>query len=372
MRAALLVFLLAIACGPIDESGAPSVIPPAPDGGTAGPPPPPPLVDGGVPDAGPVTGANDCDGVLPGKTDRGESATVPHSGGQACWYFTSDLAGDVAAEAHSGDGSSPSMNGAWHVWSANGSHLGSFNAGTNVLGQSAGFQSAVKGALVAFTPDGRAARSTPLDKGGCSALAYNAVPGGTLVIDSCPGTLTAWRFDAQGNSLASRTIANAGNAWGLVDAQNRAFIVVADANGRATARWYDAGLAPLSAPFGVPDVDGPVSIRPLVGGGAALQIGGVWAGVSPSGSGSLDAPPAWLAAHSNFDVQLVRGGTAYVCLPKSGAPSRDTLDLVSASGSSCGSLRFPISGLSMGPDGTVIGSSGDNGCTTTWWSALLR
>ena len=34
MRTVLPLLILAVACGPIDESGAPSIIPPAPDGGT--------------------------------------------------------------------------------------------------------------------------------------------------------------------------------------------------------------------------------------------------------------------------------------------------------------------------------------------------
>jgi hypothetical protein len=48
------------------------------------------------------------------------------------------------------------------------------------------------------------------------------------------------------------------------------------------------------------------------------------------------------------------------------------MDLYSASGNKCGSVKFPSGGLTTGADGSVIGSSGDRGCTKTVWPGLLR
>jgi hypothetical protein len=35
-------------------------------------------------------------------------------------------------------------------------------------------------------------------------------------------------------------------------------------------------------------------------------------------------------------------------------------------------VTFPVGGLTTGVDGTVIGASGANACTKTWWPALLK
>jgi len=35
-------------------------------------------------------------------------------------------------------------------------------------------------------------------------------------------------------------------------------------------------------------------------------------------------------------------------------------------------LKFPVRGLGVGKEGTVVGTSGDGGCTHPFWSGLLR
>ena len=113
-------------------------------------------------------------------------------------------------------------------------------------------------------------------------------------------------------------------------------------------------------------------VRPLIGGGAAVQADGRWIATIRSGNGVADGVPDWLGSHANYDLQIIRGGRAYALIPRAGASPHNALDLVSESGEKCGSQSFPADGLSMGPEGTVIGSSGDPACTHPIWSGLLR
>ncbi len=113
-------------------------------------------------------------------------------------------------------------------------------------------------------------------------------------------------------------------------------------------------------------------MRPLIGGGAAVQVDGAWVAVARSAVGSADDPPAWLASHPHHDLQIIRQNTAYALIPKSGASPRNALELFSGAGERCGAVTFPTEGLSMGMEGTVIGSSGEGGCTHDVWSGLLR
>ena len=92
-----------------------------------------------------------------------------------------------------------------------------------------------------------------------------------------------------------------------------------------------------------------------------------------SGKGGWDPPPAWLASRSSTDFVVVRQGRAYALIAKSGSSSpRNRLELYTPEGEHCGAGTFPAEGLSLGPDGTVIGSGGVGGCQVTWWPAVLR
>ena len=412
MRGATIIFfgvLAVAACGPIDQSGSPALgasdAGSAFDGGVIG-------TGGGVADAGVASGggvsdagvatggggaadagvasgggspdagaaASPCDGVLPAALGAGQSATLAHRGGDVCWYFTSDLAGNVAGESHPGS-QGDDFSGAWQIYTAGGAPRGSFaGVAGDVHGQNPGFESTQRSgasALLLFGADGRALRSTPLDQGGCRAQASPSAVGGSLVLDGCNGAVSAWRFDAQGNAIVTVQLGKIPSVAGVTDARGQTLLVVAPGSAVGVksdraARWYDARLAPLTPFFAAPGGSGNALVRPLVGGGAALQVGGVWAGVSQGGAASFDAPPAWLAAHRNYDLEIIRGGKAYAFVPRSGASPHDTLDLFSASGASCGSVAFPAEGLSVGPDGTVIGTGGAGGCDMSWWSALLK
>ena len=109
----------------------------------------------------------------------------------------------------------------------------------------------------------------------------------------------------------------------------------------------------------------------MVGGGAVLAVDGTWKWFIGSGSADVSAAPDWLASHAGYDFTIVRGERAYALLPRTSGDPR-VMDLVSTQGNRCGSLTFPVGGLTTGADGSVIGASGNSGCTKTVWPGLLR
>jgi len=310
---------------------------------------------------------------MPGPLGTPVTATVQHGGGDVCWNATTDLSGNVAAESHPGSLGN-AWTGRWRIWSADGHERGDFDeVGGDVNGQQEGFQSTKGNALVMWSATGGEVRRTPLDNGCTSQALPSATSTGTVVIVQCGSTIKARRFDGAGNLAASADVGTGGTAAGVIDAQGRALVVIAQGKGPYTARWFDANLAPASGTFqlGASGASQPM-VRPLVSGGAAVQVDGNWVAVVRSAVASADEVPAWLASHANFDLQLIRGGNAYALIPRAGARPHNALDLVAGNGDRCGSVTFPADGLSMGYDGTVIGFAGDGGCTHSWWSGLLR
>jgi hypothetical protein len=410
MRSAIVIICgvaAVVACGPIDQSGgSPSV---GPDGGSIGIDGGGIAIDGGTtgsgsggttPDAGGATGAGadggtatggtggtggspaaaPCDGVLPAAVPAPQAVTVAHHSGDVCFYFTSDLGGNVAAESHPGS-AGDNFNGAWQIWSPNGTALGGFSGvAGDIFGEETGFEATQHGSassLVRLGPDGAVLRSTPLDNGGCASAAYASLVGGTLVVDNCGASVTLSRFDAEGNALVSIPLGAIPSAVGVTDAKGQTLVIFTPGSAVGisaahAARWYDAQLAPSTGFFTAPGGSGNVSLQPLVGGGVALKIGGAWTGIVQSGATAFTAPPDWLAAQRNHDLQIVRGGRAYATLPRAGASPHNVVDLFAVTGESCGRLTVPAGGVSIGVDGTVIGAAGDGGCNMTWWSGLLK
>jgi hypothetical protein len=306
-------------------------------------------------------------------SDLGSAVTVttPHAGGDVCWNATSDLSGNVAAEAHASS-MGDAWTGSWQIWSATGAARGGFSGvGGDVFGQQEGFHSTQGKDHVVWSASGQAARRTGLDDK-CAHEAFRAVPGGSLVLERCGTKLNAHRFDAAGNKIASAELGQAAQVAGLVDAQGRTLVAVSQ-SGVYAARWYDENLKAASDPFALPGGgNSKPFVRALVLGGAAIQIDGSWVATSRSGLGASEGVPDWLASHKNWDLEVIRQGRAYALIPRSGAAARDTLELYSGAGERCGQVKFPVDGLSMGPDGTVIGSAGEAGCTHQFWSGLLK
>jgi len=356
------------ACGPVDQSGTASGGPSGHGGPVAG-------ADGGIMTGGGADGGSaptaGCGGIMPADLGGAITVTMPHGDGDVCWNATGDLAGNVAAEAHRGS-SGASWKGTWQTWGTMGNPRGSFsNVGGDLFGQQEGFQSTQGSSHVVWSTDGQALHRSDLDDK-CAPEAFYASTGGALVLERCSSKLTARRFDPGGAQVAMAEIGKGSSAAGVIDAQDRALIIVAQ-GGSYSGRWYDRNLSAISESFTLGARGGSEpAVRPLAAGGAAIQIDGSWAAMVRSGVGAADAVAPWLSSHDKYDLQIIRQGRGYALIPRAGASPHDTLELYSAAGERCGALKFPADGLSMGPDGTVIGSSGDGGCTHPFWSGLLR
>jgi len=344
---------------------------PGPDGGAA---------DAGAPDAGGAGGtASACEGIVPPQNPTGRSVRVARAPGGVCWNFTSDQQGTVAGESHAGD-STPR----WQLWSADGKQSGACTADFGFFGQPAGFSGTVRESSSTFflrwSPSCAEQKRMLLGGAGCRGHAFFAVGGGNLVLGGCgSGSLTASRFDRDGNLVATQAVADKLlDAAGLIDAQGRAVVVAWPGNSigfksRFVGRWLDASLHPTTDWFELPGSGDSAFLRPLIGGGAAMQASSSWVAVLGSGEAGWRGPPGWLGSHPLHDVIAVRQGRGYALVPKFGASAaRDELELFSASGDRCGAGKFQAEGLAVGVDGTVIGTSGDDGCTMTWWPGILR
>lgn len=330
-------------------------------------------------DAGTVSSA--CSGVVPAQNPAVRVAVVPHASGEVCYNFTSDGEAHVAAEAHSDNGADPH----WQTFALDGSRAGAFFAGFDLQGQATGFEGTHRESsvtsLLRWSGAGAEQRRTQLGGAGCSGASYiSALPGkGTLTLGGCgSGPLTATYFDTTGSAIVSRPVADKlVAASGVVDTNGAILIAISPGSAVGSksdvvARWFNGQLAPTTDWFALPGSGAPF-VRPLIGGGAAVQSSGTWVATVASGVAGYGPGPSWLVSRPLHDYQIVRGGRAYALVPKYGAPARNQLDLVDPAGNLCGTGTFPgAEGLSVGTDGTVIGSGGEGGCSMTWWPAVLR
>ena len=341
---------------------------------------------GGTADAGSAGGgvANGCDGLLPASIPAPSTAIVPHKAGQSCFYFSLDQMGDVAGESHSGgDPATTLLNTQWQTWSAGGAPGRQFSAGYDLYGEPDGFEGASRDAastsIVKWSSTGAEQRRTLLSGPTCSARAFLSRFAGTLALGGCDGGgLTAALFDAQGAAILSRVIASKKvDAVGVVDAQGRTVVVLPGSavglSSTYAARWFDNQLAPLTDWFTLPGSGVNPSLQPLIGGGAAYQVGGDWVASLGSGTPGWTAPPAFLAGHPKNDFRAIRGGRGYARIARYGADEPgNKIEIYDLAGDHCGTGTFPGEGVAVGQDGTVIATGGDGGCSLSWWTGILR
>ncbi|MFL5310041.1 MAG: hypothetical protein ACJ79H_06245 [Myxococcales bacterium] len=199
-----------------------------------------------------------------------------------------------------------------------------------------------------------------------------------------------WRVSLPDVLLVSHAIDRAGNTLVLFEGEE------AFGKGQRAALWIDrAGRA--GAPFQLQGVEsgGLIDLAARIRDGFFVrklgEPGSVWVGEIGAASTILQHPPPWLAARPGTAVHLAHRGTAYAVVPdpRFSIPCAQVVEVISASGRSCGSAEFSIaptgcftSTIVIGQDGTVIQQfpdamearigSGSRSCTWRWWSGFFR
>jgi len=209
---------------------------------------------------------------------------------------------------------------------------------------------------------------TPTPVGNADSVVLGPTLGaGVISLSASPTALTVRKHDAEAGELASRTVNGAFTPRAVAeDASGAILAVTASGSGNAlSGLWVDVVKNTSGQPFSI-GTGSAVALRPLLGGGVAVQVDGAWAGAIQPGDAALRAPPAWLGTAT--DIVPIRAGKAYALIGPSGS-----IGIVSAQGSSCGGVTFPgVNSVSIGLDGSAVGSTGASGCTKYLWRNLLR
>jgi hypothetical protein len=344
---------------------------------------------GGGTDGGTVA-SSDCDGIVPDSIGNSFSFDVPppSSGTMQCDSASSDEEGNLIADNRA----PPATNLSWELYSPEGAHVGHIEA-VSVFPQGPGWEGIYwrdthfgppSPSLGYWLPDGTLQQhddAVGSDEAGPQV--FRSWPNGVVVAtQSCAagpaGNLTVRRFDSTGHLTSSGDVQYDCDFLAAVGDANVSTLLLwrsGSSPSDIVASWLDSAGSRITGFFtigtGVLGKGSRVLLHALVGGGAVLAIDGVWKWFIGSGSADVSAAPDWLASHAGHDFTIVRGERAYALLPRTSGDPR-VMDLISTQGNHCGSLTFPVGGLTTGADGSVIGASGNNGCTKTVWPGLLR
>ena len=319
-----------------------------------------------TPDGGPSGGDPDAGGPAP------ECASLmPAPPGAA---FTFDVATDGTCGASTIDGAGYSVcdvqtprSREWIEYGPNGIRSGTFGGPTRLFPQRTGFISVYLDApqmVAVWDPYG-----TPIinsDLAGKAIALGPAGGGGVIALAVSSGTLEVRKLDEKGFDITGTAISASGTPIGA--AEDAIGVVLAlTANGSdVSGLWVDLATKAAGKQFTL-GTGTAVLARPLLDGGIAVQLDGRWAGVLRPGEATLQPPPSWIG--SAADVVPVRAGKAYALVPASG----NRVEIVSAQGNSCGSVTFPgVRAVHFGIDGSVVGSTGSQGCTKLVWRNILR
>lgn len=348
------------------------------DGGTIG------SADAGT-DGG--TAFADCDGIVPAALGTSVTAQVTSSSALACSDATSDESGNVAAESHNPGARTFD----WEIFTSRGQHEGSARGiNGDLFPQGLGFEAlkTIGSApnFVRIAPDGTLSKQHVVGNDPIAAHDFRGWPDGLLVLTAVcgqqPFAFEMFRFGDDGSVLARGTnpapppngcaLAGVANAPGGITLA-LFYTDPGRPDNELVGQWFKADATAMTGIFtlqtAAPVV--PLTLRTLVTGDIAVQgSANHWLGIIAANGGTvLTPPPSWLA--DGHDLTIVRGEKAYALIPQAGTLNH--LDLVSVQGNVCGSVTFPgVQSLTTGADGTVIGSAGAQGCTKTWWPALLK
>ena len=313
-----------------------------------------------VPDAGTDGGtvAGDCTGLVPappGSAITFDIAALAND--QVCAISRVDGDGVIAASARS------ATNPQWVQFDRNGIRLGTFDGPADVFAQQQGFIGLFGQTRQDVTRWKAGGDWTPLMPADAIGPAAS---GGVIALSAGTGGLTVTKIDGELNEIGSATFPGTFTARGAAQDVGGAILALTGGGTDLSGIWVDLAKPSATEAFALGSATS-VAARPLLGGGIALQLDGRWASVVQPGARAAQAAPAWLADAAEFAP--VRAGKGYAVVPKSG----NVLGIVAPEGNSCGSLTFPgVSSLSVGSEGTVVGSTGTRGCTKFVWRNALR
>ncbi len=320
--------------------------------------------DAGIPGTDAGTPA-DCAGLLPAGPGGAVTFDVPTNPGDACIGSLADGQGVVAAGVQPAAG--PRR---WVEYGAPyGSAQGTFESPW-ILPQPKGFMGLFvdsnSQATVMLWDSGGGIVGTPTPIGNAGSVVLGpTLDAGVISLFAGPTTLTVRKHDAEAGEMASTTVNGAFTPRAVVEDASGAILAVTGSGTALSGFWVDLVKNTSGPPFSI-GTGAAVLLRPLLGGGIAVQIDGAWAGATQPGDAALRAPPAWLGTASDFVP--IRAGKAYALIRPAGS-----VGVVSAQGSACGGLTFPgVTSVSIGLDGSAVGSTGSSGCTRYLWRNVLR
>jgi hypothetical protein len=276
-----------------------------------------------------------------------------------CGSATVDGAGFVAVFAPTATHSQQ-----WMSFDRNGMHWGTFDASPALLAQSKGFIGVFgQPSFVTFWDE----YGGPTPASTAATVVGPAFASGGIALSADAQALSVTKVDASGEALPpSASVSGAFTPLGAAEDATGAVLALVRSSAGVAGLWVDLTKGTATQPFSV-GTGTNVKARPLLTGGIAIQLDGRWAGIAQPGESTLHPPPAWLGDAADFLPALA--AKAYAVIPNGGS----TVGIVSAQGNSCGSVKYPgVSSVSIGIDGTVVGSTGTAGCTRYVWRGALR
>lgn len=230
--------------------------------------------------------------------------------------------------------------------------------------------------------------------------------GGVVVWESTSGNFTDGTleaFDGRGITRWRTPLTGIGVVDGFgVDRQGNTLLLSHLAPGAPeSGTWVDANGS-AHAPFQAFGSSGVYELYDGVGSGlyalarsydsssGTLVQHTQWLAFFPSLADNKQPAPAWLTSRPDTTLHMVHGGSGYAVLPVPGssADCSQTIEIVAADGTSCGSAKFSFGGsctthdIAIGYDGTVIQTLPESqmqcvsdahcACGWRWWPALFH
>ena len=297
----------------------------------------------------------DCGGLMPPAPGAAVTFDVASSG--ACGATNIDGAGITICRVQS----------TWLEYLPNGTRSGTFGAPPDLFAQESGFIG-VFGSAAPFTVAlwSQGGKEQLSDVTGDAIAVGPASGAGVVAVAANSGTLSVEKLDASGNEITSTDVTSSATPMGAAEDATGAVLALTSSGASVTGFWVDLTRKTAGQPFAIGTASAVVA-RPLLGSGVALQLDGHWAGVLHPGETTVQPAPTWIG--NAADIVSVRGGNALALVPQTG----NRVEIISPKGNSCGFVTFPgVSTVSVGVDGSAVGSTGTGGCTKLVWRNALR